>query len=577
MSTGRRATPWAARPSCSTSTITITDPDNATLASATVTITNFQSGDALNFTAVPATMGNIAIQSNVSGVLTLTSAGNTATLAQWEAALEAVSFSTTSSVTTTRTVSFVINDGLTNSPADTATVSVTVPTFAPYIVEPDILYWSGDATGDQTPINRISFQDRDSVASTVRVTLAMDDNGDALSASSGGDITVVSGSGTQTLVLEGTIAAINAFLYAGAVQWNPDGSSNGETGTLTVMIDDNGSAAGGNVASTTVNISEISPSFTDGGTGNSTNDFSNVNLNDISTEPDGSAGTGDGNDTMTTSWWHQPSSTTVTYNGGGSGTDTVTLVFTPDQLAEILASTSDQNDLRTYLTAPTGDSLSLNDTSWNADVTGFETANISLATGYGNGTVSVNSVMIPTPPADTTPDADTNGDLVIGDSGANTLTGGAGSGGNNGNDVLVGLGGNDNLSGGSGADLLLGGSGNDTLTGGTGNDVLSGSGGTDTFTFAETGAANADAIVDYSFVEGDVINLSSLLDGPFGGASVLSDFARVTQSGNNIVVQVDTDGGANSFVDVATLSNYGTGNADLVRVFFEGQNWVLTA
>ena len=208
-----------------TATITITDPDNATLASATVTITNFQSGDALNFTAVPATMGNIAIQSNVSGVLTLTSAGNTATLAQWEAALEAVSFSTTSSVTTTRTVSFVINDGLTNSPADTATVSVTVPTFAPYIVEPDILYWSGDATGDQTPINRISFQDRDSVASTVRVTLAMDDNGDALSASSGGDITVVSGSGTQTLVLEGTIAAINAFLYAGAVQWNPDGSS----------------------------------------------------------------------------------------------------------------------------------------------------------------------------------------------------------------------------------------------------------------------------------------------------------------------------------------------------------------
>ncbi len=179
------------------STITITDPDNTTLASATVTITNFQSGDALNFTAVPATMGNIAIQSNVSGVLTLTSAGNTATLAQWEAALEAVSFSTTSSVTTTRTVSFVINDGLTNSPADTATVSVTVPTFAPYIVEPDILYWSGDATGDQTPINRISFQDQDSVASTVRVTLSMDDTGDALSAATGGGVTVVSGSGTR--------------------------------------------------------------------------------------------------------------------------------------------------------------------------------------------------------------------------------------------------------------------------------------------------------------------------------------------------------------------------------------------
>ncbi len=136
------------------------------------------------------------------------------------------------------------------------------------------------------------------------------------------------------------------------------------------------------------------------GLGNSTNDFSNVNLNDIGSEPDGSAGTGDGNDTMTTSWRHQPSSTTVTYNGGGSGTDTVTLVFTPDQLAEILSVTSDENDLRDYLDGnPTGDTLSLNDRSWNANVTGFEVANISLATGYGNGTFSLNSLMISTPPA----------------------------------------------------------------------------------------------------------------------------------------------------------------------------------
>ena len=47
------------------------------------------------------------------GVLSLTSAGATATLAQWQAALEAVTYNNTSHnpTTTNRTISFVVNDG----------------------------------------------------------------------------------------------------------------------------------------------------------------------------------------------------------------------------------------------------------------------------------------------------------------------------------------------------------------------------------------------------------------------------------------------------------------------------------
>jgi len=107
--------------------LTVTDPNSTTLASATVSITgNFHTGeDVLAFTNNNSTMGNIVGAYNATtGVMTLTGAGST--LAQWQAALESVTY-TDSAVTpnsATRTISFVINDG-TNSSA-TATRTVTV-------------------------------------------------------------------------------------------------------------------------------------------------------------------------------------------------------------------------------------------------------------------------------------------------------------------------------------------------------------------------------------------------------------------------------------------------------------------
>jgi VCBS repeat-containing protein len=96
--------------------VTVTDPDNTTLASGAVSITgNFHSGeDVLAFTNNGATMGNIAGNyAAASGVLTLTSAGATATLAQWQAALRAVTYTDTSDTPNTadRTIGFLVNDG----------------------------------------------------------------------------------------------------------------------------------------------------------------------------------------------------------------------------------------------------------------------------------------------------------------------------------------------------------------------------------------------------------------------------------------------------------------------------------
>jgi VCBS repeat-containing protein len=110
--------------------VTVADVDNATLASATVAITGgFHGGeDGLAFANNGSTMGNIAgSYAAGTGILTLISTGASATLAQWQAALRAVTYTDVSDVPNTvdRTISFVVNDGTLSSVASTKTVSVT--------------------------------------------------------------------------------------------------------------------------------------------------------------------------------------------------------------------------------------------------------------------------------------------------------------------------------------------------------------------------------------------------------------------------------------------------------------------
>src|SRR5690242_21034835 len=96
-----------------TKTDTVTLPDAFPI----LTITDFVAGDVLSFTNNnAATYGNITA-SYSNGVLSLASAGNTATLAQWQAALDAVTYSSTSDnpttfgTDTTRSINWVVNDG----------------------------------------------------------------------------------------------------------------------------------------------------------------------------------------------------------------------------------------------------------------------------------------------------------------------------------------------------------------------------------------------------------------------------------------------------------------------------------
>ncbi|MES2127196.1 MAG: tandem-95 repeat protein, partial [Pseudomonadota bacterium] len=119
------------------------------------------------------------------------------------------------------------------------------------------------------------------------------------------------------------------------------------------------------------------------------------------------------------------------------------------------------------------------------------------------------------------------------------------------------------LIGGAGADVLVGGAGSDTLRGGGGNDVLTGGAGRDTFDYnalTDRASGNGDRITDFTrgtAASADVLDLHDMLDALKGykAAKAFSDgYLKFTISGADTLVQVDSDGGGNSFVTVVVLT-----------------------
>ncbi|WP_245283764.1 calcium-binding protein [Bradyrhizobium sp. URHD0069] len=171
-------------------------------------------------------------------------------------------------------------------------------------------------------------------------------------------------------------------------------------------------------------------------------------------------------------------------------------------------------------------------------------------------------------------------DILNGGGGLDSLDGGADNdllfGGLN-NDILKGAAGNDHLDGGDGCDdldggadndVLLGGAGNDVLKGGAGNDVITGNAGNDTL----TGGAGNDQFVFGSIADG----IDTITDFKMSGASenrfvisastfqnftgddafdlVGSGYLRALFGNGTTQIQIDVDGGGDSFVTMAMLT-----------------------
>ncbi|PCI57211.1 MAG: hypothetical protein COB36_02810 [Alphaproteobacteria bacterium] len=121
-------------------------------------------------------------------------------------------------------------------------------------------------------------------------------------------------------------------------------------------------------------------------------------------------------------------------------------------------------------------------------------------------------------------------------------------------DTLTGTDQSQSLVGLSGDDVLYGGNGDDVLYGGQGADTLHGEAGADTFVFEASSAfSNIDTITDFDVSESDVIDIAYLLSGYDPLTDAISDFVQITNNGTDSVLSVDADGGADSFVQVATL------------------------
>ncbi|TDR77895.1 DUF4347 domain-containing protein [Paludibacterium purpuratum] len=275
----------ASTPVAVDSGITVSDLDNTTLASATVSITgNFHSGeDVLAFTNNGSTMGNITASYNSgTGVLTLTSSGATATLAQWQAALRAVTYSD-SAVTpnsATRTVSFSVNDGSKTSSAVTKSVTVADTDQTPIATTSggSTAFTAGDNTAS-TPVavdNGITLSDLDNstlASATVSITgnfhsgedvLAFTNNGSTM-----GNITASynSGTGVLTLTSSGATATLAQWQAAlRAVTYTDSAvTPNSATRTISFQVSDGTKASSAVTKSVTVADTDQTPIATASG------------------------------------------------------------------------------------------------------------------------------------------------------------------------------------------------------------------------------------------------------------------------------------------------------------------------
>jgi hypothetical protein len=241
--------------------------DGATLASATVSISaHFQSGeDTLSFAETLGT-GDIHGEYNPQiGVLTLTSESGEATLAEWQAALRAVTYANSSETpeTTSRTISFTINNGTVNSSAVTQTVSVAASNDAPTVggLSGPLSFTEG---GDPVQVaSAVTVADVDSAilhSASVSITsgLAASDTLTLADADGVGDIqgSYSSNTGVLTLTSQGGATAAQFQAAIRAVTYS-NGSDTPDTTSRTISVVVNDGAANSTAATVGVNITAV--------------------------------------------------------------------------------------------------------------------------------------------------------------------------------------------------------------------------------------------------------------------------------------------------------------------------------
>ncbi|GEM_PF-779490 len=161
-----------------------------------------------------------------------------------------------------------------------------------------------------------------------------------------------------------------------------------------------------------------------------------------------------------------------------------------------------------------------------------------------------------TDPGDGVADGTNGNDLILGWTLNDTLRG------NDGDDTLAGWSGNDTLYGGNGDDVLLGEAGSDILYGGAGADIFVVDG--------SDGGTVYDRIMDFNAAEGDVIDLSALIDGFNTTTDDIADYVRVVNSGGKAMLQVNSDGAGGDWKNAILINNKASTAVNVEELFQNG-------
>ncbi|ROZ61503.1 hypothetical protein, partial [Ramlibacter sp. WS9] len=253
------------------STLALADPESNSITGATVAITSNFAGtqDVLAFTNILGITGNY---NSGTGVLTLS---GTQTLANYETALESVTYQNTSDdpSSAARTVTWTVTDNGTPAPAAsvgaTSTVTVAAVNDGPVNTVPTNASLGTAVSNTNFAVTGISVADLDANPANVQVQVVTTNGASTLTLSGGASVTAgVNGTGTVTI--QGTVADVNATLASLVFK-----STDGFNGTATVQIntsDLGNEGSGGTLTdSDTISIGVIPEVFiidnTGGGTG----------------------------------------------------------------------------------------------------------------------------------------------------------------------------------------------------------------------------------------------------------------------------------------------------------------------
>ncbi len=224
-----------------TGTITVSDADNANLASALITISaNYQNGeDVLSFTNANGITGSWNAS---TGQLSLS---GSATLANYRTALRAVRYANISATPSilTRTVTFRVNDGTDNSNTQSRNISVAGANSAPVLaaIEPGTLaYTEGDGAVNITSTITVTDPDNTNLASAVITISANYQNGeDVLSFTAANGITGSWNASTGQLSLSGTATVANYRTALRSVRYTDNSATPSNlTRTVTFIVND---------------------------------------------------------------------------------------------------------------------------------------------------------------------------------------------------------------------------------------------------------------------------------------------------------------------------------------------------